>query len=123
MTQRLTGIDCELATDGHTSGPDVHRATQLRIGLDNSAAPAALDELFRLARRYRTSQEYFQLLRFVSRFRAYAPFNAMLVHVQRPGARYVASASRWQHYRRRIRSGANPLVILQPMGPVMFVFV
>jgi hypothetical protein len=47
----------------------------------------------------------------------------MLVHVQRPGATYVAPPHRWlREHRRRIKAGANPLVILQPMGPVMFVF-
>lgn len=50
-------------------------------------------------------------------------FNALLVHVQMPGASYVAPASRWKRdYHRVIQLGARPLVILQPMGPVMFVF-
>lgn len=40
-----------------------------------------------------------------------------------PGARFVAPPHRWlRDYRRRIKSGVRPLVILQPMGPVMFVF-
>ncbi len=47
----------------------------------------------------------------------------MLVHVQMPGARFVAPPHRWlREYRRSIKAGARPLVILQPMGPVMFVF-
>ena len=47
----------------------------------------------------------------------------MLVHTQMPGARFVAPPHRWlNEYRRTIRSEARPLVILQPMGPVMFVF-
>ena len=83
----------------------------------------ALDELFEVARRYRTTREYRQLLEFVRRFRFYSPFNAMLVHIQMPGARYVAPAYRWLHqWRRRLKPDARPLVILQPMGPVMFVF-
>jgi hypothetical protein len=83
----------------------------------------ALDELFEYARRYRTGEEYQQLLAFVSRFRFYAPFNAMLVHLQMNGATYVAPPHRWlQDFRRRIRPGARPLVILQPMGPVMLVY-
>lgn len=83
----------------------------------------ALDELFDYARRYRTGSEYQQLLTFVSRFRFYAPFNAMLVHLQMDGATYVAPPHRWlRQFQRRIRSGARPLVILQPMGPVMLVY-
>jgi hypothetical protein len=83
----------------------------------------ALDELFSLTRQYRSAKAYHDLLRFIGRFRFYSPFNAMLVHVQMPGAIFVASPSRWLHdYGRLIRPGARPLVILQPMGPVMFVF-
>jgi hypothetical protein len=66
---------------------------------------------------------YRELINFVARFRFYAPFNAMLVHIQMAGATYVAPPHRWlRDYNRRIRPGARPLVILQPMGPVMFVF-
>jgi len=90
---------------------------------DQDSARRALDELFTVARQYSSSAAYFELMRFIASFRAYAPFNAMLVHVQMPGARYVAPAHRWaSEYCRRIRPDARPLVILQPMGPVMFVF-
>lgn len=86
-------------------------------------ARRALDELFRNARVYKTSKEYRELIEFVGRFRFYSPYNAMLIHVQMPGAQYVAPAYRWINtYGRRIRPGARPLVVLQPMGPVMFVF-
>ncbi|MEO7455336.1 MAG: hypothetical protein ABIY52_03690 [Gemmatimonadaceae bacterium] len=82
-----------------------------------------LDELFTLAGRYRDGNEYRDLLDFVVRFRSYAPFNGMLVNVQLTGAQFVLPASRWmKDWRRRIKSGERPLVILQPMGPVMFVF-
>ena len=83
----------------------------------------ALDELFSLTLQYRSSKAYHDLLQFIVRFRFYSPFNAMLVHVQMPGARYVASPHRWlRDYGRKIKPGARALVILQPMGPVMFVF-
>jgi hypothetical protein len=90
---------------------------------DRNGATRALDELFTLAGKYRSAKSFGGLMRFVSRFCFYAPFNAMLVYVQMPGATYVAPAHRWEGwYGRRIRPGARPLVILQPMGPVMFVF-
>jgi hypothetical protein len=83
----------------------------------------ALDQLFTLTKQYEWSGAYLDLLRFIGRFRFYSPYNAMLVHVQMPGATFVASASRWlTKYSRRIRTGAHPIVILQPKGPVMFVF-
>ena len=47
----------------------------------------------------------------------------MLIHIQKPGTTYAAPPRKWlANYSRRIKAGARPLVILQPMGPVMFVF-
>ncbi|MGH9834056.1 MAG: ImmA/IrrE family metallo-endopeptidase [Blastocatellia bacterium] len=90
---------------------------------DQAATRRALDELFSLARQYKSGKDYLELLTFVARFRFYSPFNAMLIHVQMPGATFVAPPHRWlNNYHRRIKAGARPLVILQPMGPVMFVF-
>lgn len=83
----------------------------------------ALDELFSLTHQYRAGEAYRDLLKFVARFRSYSPYNAMLIHVQMPGAVFVAPPHRWLGtYQRTIRPGARPIVILQPMGPVMFVF-
>jgi hypothetical protein len=91
--------------------------------LDLDTARTALDELFTLAGKYNSSDAYFELMRFVGRFRFYSPFNAMLIHTQMPGAHFVCTARRWQKdYRREIKIDARPIVILQPMGPVLFVF-
>ena len=90
---------------------------------DKEATKRALDELFTGTRQYRSSQAFSNLLTFVSRFRFYSPYNSMLLHVQMQGAQYVAPAHRWlRDYDRTIKPTARPLVILQPMGPVMFVF-
>ena len=90
---------------------------------DRDSTRRALDELFSLARTYNSSKAYLELMEFVGRFRFYSPFNAMLIYTQMPGARFVAPAHRWaRQFRRRIKVGASPLVILQPMGPVLFVF-
>lgn len=90
---------------------------------DEESTKRALDELFTGTRQYRSSQAFSNLLKFVSRFRFYSPYNSMLLHVQMPGAQYVAPAHRWlRDYDRSIKPTARPLVILQPMGPVMFVF-
>jgi hypothetical protein len=83
----------------------------------------ALDQLFNLTIQYRSSKSYFDLLNFISKFRFYSPFNAFLIHTQKRGAVYVATAQRWyREYGHRIKPDAQPIVILQPMGPVMFVF-
>jgi len=83
----------------------------------------ALDQLFSLTIQYRSSQAYFDLLVFISKFKFYSPFNAFLIHTQKRGAAYVATPQRWLYdYGRSIKPEAQPIVILQPMGPVMFVF-
>ena len=47
----------------------------------------------------------------------------MLIHIQMPGAKFVAPARKWRDkYGRLVKPDAKPIVILQPMGPVMFVF-
>jgi hypothetical protein len=91
--------------------------------LDPASARTALDGLFALARKYNSSDAYLELMRFVGRFRFYSPFNAILIHAQMPGAHFVCTALRWRRdYHREIKIGARPIVILQPMGPILFVF-
>jgi len=83
----------------------------------------ALDELFVLVRQYKTSKSYSELIQFITHFHFYSPYNAMLVHIQMPGATFIAPARRWlNEFGRIVKTDARPLVILQPMGPVMFVF-
>lgn len=90
---------------------------------ERDSAKRSLDELFSLTRQYSACTSYDGLMKFVARFRFYSPFNAMLVHVQMPGATFVAPPYRWlQDFGRRIKAAGRPLVILQPRGPVMFVF-
>src|SRR5260370_24524823 len=91
--------------------------------LDQDSARTALDELFTLAGKYNSSDAYVALMRFVGRFRFYSPFNATLIYTQMPGAHFVCTARRWRKdFRREIKIGARPIVILQPIGPVLFVF-
>ena len=64
---------------------------------ERDSAKRALDELFSLTRQYSAYSSYYKLMKFVARFRFYSPFNAMLVHVQMPGATFVAPPYRWLH--------------------------
>jgi hypothetical protein len=90
---------------------------------DQDFAQTALDELFTFARKYNSSDACLELMRFVGWFRFYSPFNAMLIYTQMPGAHFVCTARRWRRdYHREIKIGARPIVILQPMGPILFVF-
>ena len=56
---------------------------------DMDAAKHSLDELFKVSSQYRTSDSYMRMLDFINQFPYIAPFNAMLAHIQMPGARYV----------------------------------
>ncbi|MET8973721.1 RNA-directed DNA polymerase [Streptomyces hydrogenans] len=86
-------------------------------------AKTSIDDLVRGAQRYRSSSDYLEMLDFVGRFKRYAPFNAMVVHIQKPGARYVLSSSEWKSkYQRVLKPGAQPLLIFQPRGPYMLVY-
>jgi hypothetical protein len=91
--------------------------------LDEGKAQKALDQLFQNAGAYRKSSDYQELFQFMRKFPAFAPYNCFLLHVQKPGAAYVATARQWrERFGRTIKPGARPLVILVPFGPVEFVY-
>jgi hypothetical protein len=115
------GLFDETLLNAH-DGKENHELTPAE-SWNAEAVQRALDELLTLAGKYKTSQPYRELINFVARFRFYSPYNALLVHIQMPGATFVAPAHRWvQEYGRTVKPNARPLVILRPMGPVMFVF-
>ncbi|MCE5286306.1 MAG: hypothetical protein LLG02_10725 [Pelosinus sp.] len=90
--------------------------------MKNKSIPE-LDKLFIEIGTYRKSTEFKELLKFVRKFPHIAPYNAMLIHIQKPGSEFVASAAEWaRRFKRNIKPGARPLVILRPFGPVAFVF-
>lgn len=91
--------------------------------VDKEDEPGALDELFRRASLYRKTGEYKRFLDFVSRFPQYSPYNAALLHVQNPGVSFTATPHQWRERFDRVpEPGARPYVILQPFGPVLFVY-
>jgi hypothetical protein len=84
---------------------------------------ALLDQLIAATRLYSTADAVKELLAFTARLRAFAPYNAMLLHIQKPGLTYAATAWDWaERFGRRPKEGARPLVVLRTMGPVDFVF-
>lgn len=91
--------------------------------LETEAARSLLDQLLEDSRLYKTGPSYRVLLDFVIRLRNFAPFNAMLLQVQKPGLMYAASRVDWMHrFGRTIKEGARPLLILWPFGPVALVY-
>jgi hypothetical protein len=90
---------------------------------ENAVARSLLDQLLTDSRLYTQSKDYKDLLEFVVRLRNFAPFNAMLLHLQKPGLSYAASAADWrERFGRTPKNGARPLLILWPFGPVALVY-
>jgi hypothetical protein len=90
---------------------------------ESEAARSLLDQLLKDSQLYTQSNDYQQLLDFVVRLRNFAPFNAMLLQVQKPGLSYAASACDWRERFGRVpKAGARPLLILWPFGPVALVY-
>lgn len=90
---------------------------------DADGARSLLDRLITESRLYKTSKDYKDLLDFVVRLRNIAPFNAMLLQIQKPGLRYAMSAKDWREkFGRWPKEGTRPLVIMWPFGPVGFVY-
>ena len=87
------------------------------------AVRSLLDQLLSESRLYTQSKAYKGLLDFVVRLRNFAPFNAMLLQVQKPGLSYAASARDWrERFGRTPKENARPLLILWPFGPVALVY-
>jgi hypothetical protein len=90
---------------------------------DVAATKSILDQLLDEAHLYKRSAHYKELLDFVVRLRNFAPFNAMLLQIQKPGLTYAASAYQWRTlFGRHVRPYARPLLILWPFGPVVPVY-
>ncbi len=86
---------------------------QLSESPELEVARSLLDQLFADSRLYTQSKDYMQLLDFVARLRNVAPFNALLLQVQKPGLSYAASARDWrERFGRSPKVGARPLLIL-----------
>src|SRR5438046_6590618 len=91
--------------------------------LDAGATRALLDRLLAESRLYKTTRGYKELLQFIVRLRNFAPFNAMLLQIQKPGLTYAATATDWwERFKRQVKEGARPLLILWPFGPVALVY-
>ena len=82
-----------------------------------------LADLLEQSKMYRQSKDYQELLDFVVKLPNFAPFNAFLLRLQKPGLRFASSAYDWRRkFKRTIKEGARPLIILWPFGPVALVY-
>ena len=100
----------------------MEKVKQLNL-FETEGVRSLLDQLLSDSQLYTQSKDYKKLLAFVVRLRNFAPFNAMLLQVQKPGLSYAASARDWLYrFGRRPKEGARPLLILVPFGPVGLVY-
>lgn len=109
---------------GMTPGDEVN-ACQLDFLFDevDDSSRTLLDQLLEDSRLFKKSDDYKELLDFIICMPNFAPFNAMLLQIQKPGLRYAASAWDWRRkFGRTIKEDARPLLILWPFGPVALVY-
>lgn len=91
--------------------------------VDHGSERSLLDQLLADSKVYKSTDSYKALLEFVIRLRNVAPFNAMLLQLQKPGLTYAASAHDWKsQFKREVKEDARPLLILWPFGPVATVY-
>ncbi len=90
--------------------------------LGEVAGASGLSELVRGAQLLEGRRAYLDFLRYLQRFARYSPFNALLLWLQAPQARWVATLPAWQRLGRSPAPGARPLLLLARGGPLVFVF-
>jgi hypothetical protein len=121
MSKRGSQSQSELP--GLVEDSDSIMDTELPDLIETQAASSLLGQLLTDSRLYTKTKDYIELLDFVIRLRNFAPFNGMLLQVQKPGLGYAASAADWRaRFKRTVKEGARPLLILRPFGPVALVY-
>ena len=89
--------------------PDTSGTQQDKVAYERNL----LDQLLIDSRLYRTSREFQELLDFTIRLRNMAPFNAMLLQIQKPGLRFAASQHDWMNrFNCTIKDRGRPLLIM-----------
>lgn len=89
----------------------------------DEAERTLIDQLIAATKLYDSGEAIQELFNFTIRLREFAPFNAMLLHIQKPGLTHAATAQDWwRRFGRVPKKGTRPLLILRTMGPVDFVF-
>lgn len=101
---------------------------ELEAALRGESAPdpettSSIDSLLQQSREYRSSANFQEMIQFIGRFRDYAPYNNMLVHLQNPACTFFATEKHWRtRFGAKLIEDARPMVILAPMTPVILVY-
>lgn len=97
--------------------------TRASGGAAGTGEALALSRMLDDAAAYQCGAHYRDLLRFVARMRRFSPYNALLLHYQKPGLKWAATGRDWRtRWKRAVKKDARPLVVLVPYGPVGFVY-
>ncbi|MEW6166681.1 MAG: hypothetical protein AB1651_03140 [Pseudomonadota bacterium] len=84
---------------------------------------SSFDQLIHRSRQYCSASGFHEMIEFIGRFKDYAPYNNMLVHIQNPGCKFFATESDWRRrFGRTIKEDARPMLILAPMRPLICVY-
>ncbi len=90
---------------------------------DENRNRAIIDQLIADTNLYNSAESIKDLLEFTVRLRHIAPFNAMLLHIQKPGLSFAARKKDWRkRFGREPKPYARPLVVLRNFGPVDFFY-
>lgn len=123
MVIRPSSVEFFLAIEGEPVSETLPNLFDTDGVGDPSVARSLLDRLLTDSKLYKSTESFRTLLDFIVRLRNVAPFNAMLLQLQKPGLTYAASAHDWEvRFNRRVKEDARPLLILWPFAPVVTVY-
>lgn len=116
----------DLSTDRRPA-KRVSSKTEMKIQqadlFQNKDERSLLTQLLDDSRLYKEGKNFNELLDFIKKLGNFAPFNAFLLHIQKPGLRFAASKYDWgTKFNRSVQEGARPLLILWPFAPVALVY-
>src|SRR5262249_45392229 len=69
-----------------------------------------------------TPEEFVEFLDFTTKFRRLSVWNAHMAHIQRPGAKVIATEYEWKNVQRYVLPDAVPIMILWPFSPIRHVY-
>ncbi len=106
----------------HPGLSDARRERDDEAVLRQGDSVGALDKLLLEVKSLGSRENVIGICEMAIRLRTLAPFNAMLVYMQRPDATMVLGAEEWKALERQPKPKTRPIVTLRPFGPVDFVY-
>jgi hypothetical protein len=89
---------------------------------DSETARQQVRQLVKLALDAPSADNLEDYLGFTTRFSRLSIWNTWMAHIQRPGARIIASEYEWKRVNRYVLPDAVPIIILWPFSPIRFIY-